>query len=171
MQITKPNNFVGIQRNIPLLTGVFFAFTMLCWPARAWALQPHGAPEGLYVHQMAHIFFMGALAYLYWDVKRTSFTGIGWRFLQIFCILFFLWNGAALLGHWMTHLIDEAAFDLSKGYWWSELRYPLGPIKLLFYFTRMDHLFSLPALFFLMLSLRSFYRQAIKDKADEGVER
>src|SRR5690606_16026838 len=37
----------------------------------AWALQSHGAPEGIYVHQMSHLLFMGALAYLYWHTRRS----------------------------------------------------------------------------------------------------
>ena len=41
----------------------------------AWALQSHGAPEGIYVHQMAHVLFMGALAYLYWHTRRSQDGG------------------------------------------------------------------------------------------------
>ena len=151
------------DKNTRFMLSVIIFTLVLLFPVSAWALQPHAAPEGLYVHQMAHILFMGALAYLFWDIKRTSFTGIGWRFLQVFCILFFMWNIAAFIGHWVTHLIDDSAFDMANGYWLSRLRYPLGPVKLVYYLTRMDHLVSMPALFFLMLSLRSFYRQVIKE--------
>ena len=56
----------------------------------AWALQAHGAPEGIYVHQMAHLLFMGALAYLYWHTRRSPvLVSKGWKYLQLFCILLF----------------------------------------------------------------------------------
>ncbi len=152
---TEPNN-----RSFLCIVAFFIVF--LC-PVNAWALQSHPAPEGLYVHQMAHIFFIGALVYLFWDIKRTSFTGIGWRFLQAFCVLFFIWNITAFVGHWVALFLDDSAFDMGNGYWLSRLRYPLEPIRLTYYLTRMDHLVSMPALFFLMLSLRSFYKQAIKE--------
>jgi len=30
--------------------------TLTVFPGNAWAVQTHGAPEGLYVHQLAHVF-------------------------------------------------------------------------------------------------------------------
>ena len=38
---------------------------VLCLPGEARALQVHGGPEGLYVHQMAHLHYFLALGYFF----------------------------------------------------------------------------------------------------------
>ena len=51
--------------------------------ALAQAVQVHGEPKRLYVHQMAHRHYFLALAYFFWGIRRTAFTGGGWRYLQM----------------------------------------------------------------------------------------
>ena len=133
----------------------------------AWALQSHGAPEGLYVHQMAHILYMCALAYLYWNIKRTSFSGRGWRFLQLFCLLMFLWNIIAFTGHSVGLVLGQSDFFKDDGYWHTRLLGPITAVKLIYYLTKMDHLVCVPALFFLFLSLRIFYHDSLKQDRNE----
>jgi len=133
----------------------------------AWALQSHGAPEGLYVHQMAHVLYMCALAYLYWDIRRTSFSGRGWRFLQLFCVLIFLWNIIALTGHAVGLTLEKSDFYTDEGYWHSLLLGPITAVKLIYYLAKMDHLVCVPALFFLFLSLRIFYHES-KEESKQG---
>ena len=60
---------------------------ILLVPGNAFALQTHSEPEGLCVHQLAHIFYIFALGYLYWDTKRSGFKSKGWRYLRIFCVM------------------------------------------------------------------------------------
>ncbi|MCP3930780.1 MAG: hypothetical protein GY705_16960, partial [Bacteroidetes bacterium] len=76
-------------------------FLLFCVDIKSgWALQSHSAPEGIYVHQMAHLLFMGALGYLYWHTRKSQiFKSKGWKFLQVFCILLILWNLLAFTGH------------------------------------------------------------------------
>lgn len=137
--------------------------TLLVIPSRAWALQTHGAPEGLYVHQMAHILFMAALIYLFWDIRRSSFHGRGWDYLQYFCLMMFLWNFIAFTGHF-THLsMEPTDFHTGDKYIQTYLAGPLTPVKLTYYLAKLDHLISVPALFFLYLALRSFYRTTIQN--------
>ncbi len=129
----------------------------------AWALQSHGAPEGLYVHQMAHALFMAALAYLYWHTRRTQeLTSKGWRYLQLFCILLFCWNILAFTGHQALEFLTPQDF-IDKNNWGEQLALPLSFIKILYYITKMDHFLMVPALFALVIGLRSIYRQAAKE--------
>jgi hypothetical protein len=142
-------------------TATMTAFLMTLWAGEAWALQSHGPPEGIYVHQMAHLLFMGALAYLFWHTRRTQDLGSnGWRYLQIFCVLLFFWNLVAFTGHEMlSHLSGEDLLD--KNTWHERLASPLNSVKLLYYITKMDHFLFAPGFFSLMISLRSFYREAL----------
>jgi len=129
----------------------------------AWALQSHPPPEGIYVHQMAHILFMGALAYLYWHTRRTpAIASKGWRYLQIFCIILFLWNLMAFTGHEISEYL-KATDIIDKNSLNEQIAAPITFAKALYYFTRMDHFLNVPALLALVISLRTFYQEARKE--------
>ena len=130
----------------------------LVFPDTAWALQAHGAPEGLFVHQMAHIFVAFSMAYWFWDIKRSAFQGNGWRYLLIFCVLMLLWNVVAFIGHAMTAHLAIDHISTAKGYLHSRLVGSMNVQKIVYYVTRFDHFIIVPALFFLFLGVRSLYR-------------
>jgi hypothetical protein len=137
------------------LTPLFLA-VLLC--REAFALQTHGGGEGIVVHQLAHIQYFGALGYLLWDIRRSAFTGVGWRYLQRFCLLLMIWNAIAFIGHFSQMFIAEEAIDTSDGYLYALVQTPVTVGKIVFYVTALDHLVYAPALFFLFLAMRSFYR-------------
>ena len=154
------------QFSLPWSWTLSLAF-ILGSPDIALALQSHGAPEGLYVHQMAHIHYCFALGYLFWDIRRSSFTGKGWRYLQAFCVLMLLWNINAFTGHAVDVFLDAEAITAAEGYLQSRLLGPLTLQKMTFYITKFDHLICVPALFFLFIGLRSFYRTTEKKTVEE----
>lgn len=126
----------------------------------AWALQSHGGPEGIYVHQMAHVLFMAALAYLHWHTRRTQdLTSKGWKYLRLFCIFLFFWNILAFTGHEAFEHLDTTDF-FDKNTWREQLAAPITFGKALYYITKMDHFLVVPALFALVISLRTFYLEA-----------
>lgn len=134
----------------------------LLLPASAWALQPHSAPEGLYVHQMSHLLFTGALIYLFLHTRSTpELQGNGWRYLQLFCILFAAWNLLALIGHEAIKFLAAEDF-INKSSWNEQIAGPVSPIKLLYFITKMDHLLYVPALVALVLALRTFSKEALR---------
>jgi len=137
-------------------------------PGEALALQVHGEPEGLYVQQMAHLHYIFALGYFYWDIRRTSFTGRGWRYLQLFCILMTGWNGIAFVGHLAGVYLDPQALLQTDCYLQTRLVSPFTLNKYLYFLTKLDHLIYVPALFFLFLGLRSFYRSVAKTTGGVG---
>lgn len=123
----------------------------------AQALQTHGAPEGRYVHQMAHILFMTALIYLYWHTRKTQETSSrGWKYFQLFCLFLIGWNILAFTGHEIFHHLRDSDFIL-KDTWQARLAAPISFTKMLYYITKMDHFLIVPALLALVMSLRSFY--------------
>ncbi len=133
-------------------------------PDSAWALQSHSAPEGIYVHQMAHILFMGALLYLFWHTHHAAvLEGRGWKYLQIFCIVFAFWNILAFVGHEALHLLTTSDFIEVNGVK-EHIVGPVSSLKLIYFLTKMDHLLYVPALLALVISLRSFYIDALKEE-------
>ncbi len=144
----------------PILLALLLPVASFLLPEQAWALQAHSPPEGIYVHQLAHIFYAAALGYLLWDIGRNAFPGKGWRYLQLFCILMIIWNILTFSGHWLGFHIAETDMGHSAGYFSTQLLGPLSSIKLFYFCASLDHLLSVPALFFLFMSLRSLYHSA-----------
>jgi len=146
----KPNTF-RILAFAPILLVV-----LSC--REAMALQTHGGAEGVVVHQLAHFQYLGALGYLLWDIRRSSFHGIGWIYLQRFCWLMMIWNGIAFIGHFAQVALPDEAISTEDGYLSALLLLPFSFGKWIYYITALDHLVCTPALFFLFLAMRSFYR-------------
>ncbi|MFW2368388.1 MAG: hypothetical protein ACN4GW_18385 [Desulforhopalus sp.] len=146
---------------IPFISVLLLIF---CGGENAWALQSHGAPEGIYVHQMAHLLFSGALGYLYWHTRTTPvIVSRGWKYLQVFCGFLILWNLLAFTGHEALKQLDPADF-INKGSWKEQLAGPVSSIKVLYYITKMDHFLNVPALLALVVSLRMFYIEALLEE-------
>ncbi len=146
------------------LLSIFMVLAVFIMPEQAMAVQTHTAPEGLYVHQFAHIFYAAALGYLFWDLRRNTFSSKGWKLLQVFCILMILWNVVAFTSHTLAEFIDKSDLTSQAGYLATQLQGPFTPLKVSFYLAKFDHLFSVPALLFLFLSLRTLYRNSCKEE-------
>ena len=154
--MTKMNNSYQI-------VGVMLVLAVLILPDQAFAVQTHTAPEGLYVHQFAHIFYGAALGYLFWDLRRNTFNSKGWKLLQVFCVFMILWNIMAFTSHTLAEFIDRGDLTSQAGYLATQLQGPFTPLKISFYLAKFDHLFSVPALVFLFLSLRTLYRNSCEE--------
>jgi len=135
---------------------LILAFLLVGRPSSAWAIQAHSGIEGLYAHQMAHLFFaisMGLL--IYWLRKRRLISIRGWRYIQYAAIGFIIWNADAFAGHWLeeqSELIEtqriglmQISFKMAEGFEW---------LGLVFYLVKLDHLLCVPAMIFLFLGLR-----------------
>lgn len=133
------------------------------FPASALAVQEHGAPEGLYTHQGAHIFFIASMALLiYWLRQRQLVQEAGWRFIQYAALCFILWN----IGAFTAHLLDEQlnVVDIQSITPWM-VRIDAGglpPVMAwLYYAAKLDHLICVPALLFLYFGLRRLLKDAV----------
>lgn len=150
------NPMTSMRNTKPYCLGLFFC-ALLFFPQQALALQSHGPPEGIYVHQLAHIFFLAALCYLLWDIRRNSFPDRGWRYLQLFCLFMIVWNIVAFTGHWFGNSIMDQDLIQTSGYLSSRVANPITPQKDIYSFTKLDHIFIVPAMICLYLCLRSLY--------------
>ena len=153
---------------IYLLIGMVYSFFLI--PENAWALQSHGAPEGLYVHQMAHIFVSLAMTYWFWDIRRSSFAGKGWKYLQVFCVLMLAWNILAFTGHTVAINLNAEHISSAAGYLNSRIVGPITLQKSIFYITKVDHFLLVPALFFLFIGVRSLYKDVLEEESREEKE-
>jgi hypothetical protein len=127
----------------------------------ALATQAHNAPEGLYAHQLAHIFFIVSMGVLiYWLRERRLVRSVGWRHIQYAALFFILWN----LDAFFVHLLDEqlAVIDIRRISLWDIHITAASQSKTLiwlYYAAKLDHLLCVPALLFLYFGLRRLLKE------------
>jgi hypothetical protein len=144
-----------MRRPIPyfaagILTGLLF------WAQPVLATQTHGAPEGLYVHQLAHLFFIVSMGSLeFWLRQRNLVREPGWKYIQLAAILFILWNIDAMVVHFMDEHLDILGIT-KVDFWHIRIESFQGQYSLafLYYLLKLDHLLCVPAMFFLYKGLR-----------------
>jgi hypothetical protein len=137
---------------------VIWAF-LLCDPLAASAFQSHPAPEGLYAHQMAHAFFILAMAILVYWLQVNGFTQQrGWRLIQVSCILLIAWNIVAFTGHWVEEKIPSSVVSGEPD--WHQRIVVTSGWTALYYALKLDHLVQVPAMMCLVLGIRALYKHA-----------
>jgi hypothetical protein len=138
--------------------GIIFVI-LLVEATPVWATQTHGEPEGLFVHQMSHLFFIFSMGLLiYWLRQRELVKQKAWCYIQYGALLFILWN----IDTFGVHLLDEQG-DLIRiqrlDDWHIQIdmgaRY--RSLGFIYYIAKLDHLLCVPALFYLYLGLKRLY--------------
>jgi len=136
---------------------------IFCSPTAATAFQSHPAPEGLYVHQLAHWFFILAMVMLAYWLQVNSFTREkGWRLIQVSCILLILWNILAFTGHWVEEMIPNTVISGEPD--WTQRIVVDSVWTGLYYAFKLDHLMQVPAVICLLLGIRSLYKHAAREE-------
>jgi hypothetical protein len=127
-------------------------------PASVQAFQSHPAPEGLYAHQLAHFFFLVAMVFLaYWLEVNQLILQRGWRLIQVACVLFVLWNLAALSGHWVEERVPREVLQGDPD-WTQRIDLTSHGLTQAYYVLKLDHLVCVPAMVCLFLGMRALYR-------------
>lgn len=143
------------RRFIPVL------FPVLLLPGIAAATQTHPEPEGLYAHQLAHLFFIFAMGTLaYWLKARGLTRSGGWRLIRFAAMLLILWNIDAFAAHFLDEMTDWVRVRNVSPY---RLEIHAQPgfefLSVVYYLVKLDHLFCVPALFCLYFGLRRLGRE------------
>ncbi len=122
--------------------------------SEALALQSHIGIEGLYVHQGAHILFALSMITFAWRVRSFVFLSLKARKnLFIGSVLLVLWNAWAFTGHIIELAIPRGHILYHTGEKVPHLSIHSW-LDILYYFFKMDHLWCLPAIFFIYLGIR-----------------
>jgi hypothetical protein len=150
---------------------VFIAIAILTAADPASATQTHGGPEGLVVHQIAHLFFllsMGTLAY--WIKARGLFRQRAWRLIRYAAIMLMVWNADAFIAHLLDEQTTLIAVHHVDAFHLSIVPRPgLEFLAPLYYLFKLDHLFCVPALVLLYLGLRSLLDESRSGGKPSGV--
>jgi hypothetical protein len=139
-------------------------------PEPVLAVQEHGAPEGLYTHQGAHLFFVASLGLLiYWLRQRQLVREDGWRWIQHAALFFILWNIDAFTAHLLDEQLDVVDIQPAGG-WMVRIDAGDFPpaIAMLYYAAKLDHLLCIPAMLFLYFGLRRLLKNAGERRSEAG---
>ena len=137
-------------------------------PVPALATQAHSDPEGLYVHQFAHAFFIISLGiFIYWIRFRDLVKETGWRYIQYAALFLILWNTDAAI----AHLLDEQLkiIEVERvGTWHIKITSTDNTIFtiIFYYIVKLDHLLCVPALFFFSAGIRKLLKDTPAPKTD-----
>jgi len=155
----KISTYVRITKNI-----LIFLTLALLIPVNAEAVQIHGPPEGFFVHIMGHIFFAASLIFiLYLLEHHPQKHQNGWRWLRYSFWFFLAWNLDTLMVHIVYRRMPYSSLYLPLNMWDHKLLPPYNFECMLYYFGRFDHLLCIPAMWFFVLSLRSFLKGHSED--------
>jgi hypothetical protein len=145
---------------------------MLFFADHALATQTHGQPEGLYVHQMAHVFFLISMWSLeFWLRQRNLIKERGWKYIQFAAILFVVWNIDAAAVHFMDEHLD--ILGITKiDLWHIQIDNTQGQnsITILYYILKLDHLLCVPAMFFLYYGLKTILKNTVVSDNGNGIK-
>ena len=139
---------------------LLFLLLALFFPSRSWAVQVHGPPEGLYAHILGHLIFIASLVFILYKTRAQCRTGQKcWFYLRLSLFLFLFWNIDTLIVHFLEMEIPPEHLVISSDVFKHRLLGPLTWRKYLYYIGRFDHLFCVPAMWFMLQSLISFYKE------------
>ena len=161
-----------MKHNIRLSLFYMALFSLMIFtPNPALATQGHGGIEGVYAHQIAHLFFiisMGGL--IYWLRQRGLVRERGWQLIRLSAFFFILWN----LDAFLVHFLDDQMGIIQVqriGLWEIRLTdlYNSNALKILYYFAKLDHLLCVPAIVFLYLGLKRIVKEQRVDVVKQGL--
>ena len=126
----------------------------------ALATQGHGGIEGVYIHQLAHLFFMLSMAILIFRLREERLVAQrGWRYIQYAAFFFILWNTDAFIVHLLDDQLRIVALTRLNA-WQLQIDGPDPFLVRFYYMARLDHLLCVPALWFLYRGLKHLLADA-----------
>lgn len=148
------------SRGLTLFWGLLLAVWL--WPSPALAYISHWDPtEAFFIRQVAYLVFALAMLFFAYELKLESLQEHpGFRKLIWASIFFALWNLNCGIGQFLALTLDTRVME-SPG---SPGVLPLDSWGAwVYYLTKFDHLWLVPAFFFLYRGIRSFGREGKAD--------
>lgn len=127
-------------------------------PENAFAIQAHGASEGIFVHLGGHVLFGLAMAGLGYRIHATRLHEIrAWRQMACGAWLLTAWNIWAIAGHIISLYIPASHFIRLGGNIAPDFLV-VSWLDAAYYVLRMDHILCVPALFCFYLGLKDLLK-------------
>lgn len=131
--------------------------------APVWAIQEHPYPEGFIAHQLAHIFFMGAMLLFVYRLRKTGLAQRPhWNKLCLAAVILAVWNVWAFGGHLVSLRITPDVFLPQGGHieqhFCQKGLVIKGVWEILYLIFKNDNLLTIPAFFLIYSSVQKMER-------------
>ncbi|WP_022668013.1 hypothetical protein [Desulfospira joergensenii] len=152
----------------PGLRALIWAVLVLA-PVNAHAIQLHAHSEGIITHQMGHLFFLFSMVMLMFIIRGKALDRQkGWRLIQFSALFFILWNLDAVAAHFFDNQIRAVKLEIQDFYRIKVVAQNGSKILTwVYYGLKLDHLFCVPAMFFLYMGLSSLVDDQRRQAEDE----
>ncbi len=128
------------------------------FPRPVQAIQPHVALEGFYLHQIAHLAFIGALLFFIYKLAQEVREHGSFRLLAWACGLLVLWNLDHLVGHLSALALSPQDFLGPEGDFTQRLVMS-GPASWIYYLTSLDHFLLVAACYLFYRGLKALAKE------------
>ncbi len=131
-----------------------FCCVLFCLMATdANAFQTHGNPEGIYVHQAAHLFFAASCALLYRQLKKNGFLHMdGWHSIGNGILWLVLWNIWTITGHIIEELLPGTNITIDLTY--TPIIYLDSWLAWAYIIAKCDHLLCIPGMYLIYKGIK-----------------
>ncbi len=143
---------------------------MLLGPAPVFAIQLHSGNAGIIAHQIGHLFFLFAMVALMFTINSQGLIRQkGWRQIQFGALFFIFWNMDTLVAHFLDNQIEVVRIEtLSVTRLAVVTESDSQLLAVIYYFLKMDHLWCVPAMVFLLLGLNSLLAAQRQRAGEKG---
>ncbi len=150
--------YIRLGRAVSSLLPVMILAEAAVFPGSAFAIQAHGASEGIFVHLGGHVLFGLAMAGLGYRIHATRLHEIrAWRQMACGAWLLTAWNIWAIAGHIVSLYIPASHFIRLGGNMAPDFLV-VSWLDVAYYVLRMDHILCVPALFCFYLGLKDLLK-------------
>jgi hypothetical protein len=146
------------SRLLPSVVGLLLASVI--FPSPALAFIPHWDPrEAFFIRQFSYLFFMVAMIFFIYELKQEKLQQHrGFRLLAWGSVFFALWNLDCFIGqiialYFKAQVAEGGPGGLSQRLHMANLGNWIN------YFTKLDHLFLVPAFLYFYRGIRAFRRE------------
>ena len=152
------------MNNIRKLTLLVQALALVSiFPRSAWAIQPHGPPEGFYLHQIGHLVFTAALIFFLYKLWQEIQDNRSFRLLAWACALFVLWNLDTFTAHFCALSVSPQDFLGQTGELTQRLTMS-NTAHWIYYFASFDSLLLVPACYLFYRGLKALAQGPVTGK-------
>ena len=143
---------------------VFWAvFLFFLEAGKVWAFQEHPSPEGLIAHELAHLFYAGAMILFAYRLKVTGLSQRPhWNYIRWAAFLLVFWNIWAFIGHLLEVITTPHIVPVPKPgeiIHYCQRKLVISSIKDLAYFIfKNDNIFALIAFYLIFLGVNRMER-------------
>jgi len=153
---------MGNRKSISLIrVSIRSLLLVMLFAGNAFATQQHGDPEGLYSHQIAHIFFIVAMIVLAVQIFKSRPGQAGWKQIGIAAVLFLLWNIDTFTVHIITETLPKEIFSSSEGIWNTSVDLSTSSAKLFYAGKIFDHVFLVAAVYVFLKGILALNRESV----------